>query len=137
MEDNGAILRTRPRGENKESYIYGWRMNLPNSWQPWRLCGHTWRLELEVELYFGVLPGGGATFDVSSLALMHFYSLLRRKVAMTPMTVETIATPISFVMSYKSELLLMEPRGGGTAKDGVGFPMATRPSILYRKIWRW
>jgi hypothetical protein len=30
MEDNGAILRARPRGENKESYIYiyiyGWRV---------------------------------------------------------------------------------------------------------------
>jgi hypothetical protein len=36
-------------------------------------------------------------------------------------------------MSYKREQLLTEPRGGGTARDGVGFPMATMPSLQKKK----
>jgi hypothetical protein len=88
----------------------------------------------------GVPPGGGATSDVLRVALMHFHSILRRKVTMTAVTVETIAIPISFAISYESEQLRTEPGGGGTARDEVGFKMATTTCILYVKMWcgdRW
>jgi hypothetical protein len=85
----------------------------------------------------GVPPSGGAaSSDVLRLALMHFHSLFRRKLAMPAVTVETIAIPICFAISYKCELLLTEPGGRGTARDGVGFPMATRSRILYEKMSR-
>jgi hypothetical protein len=85
----------------------------------------------------GELPGGGAaSSDVLRLALMHFHSLFRRKLAMPAVIVETIAIPIWFAISYKCELLLTEPGGGGTARDGVGFPKATRSRILSEKMWR-
>jgi hypothetical protein len=86
---------------------------------------------------YGVPPGGGAaSSDVLRLALMHFHSLLRRKLAMPPVTVETTTIPICFAISNKCELLLKQPGGGGTARDGVGFPMATRSCILYEKMRR-
>jgi hypothetical protein len=83
-----------------------------------------------------VRPGGGVAFDVLRLALIHFHSLLTRKVEMPAATAKTIAYPVCLAISYKSEVLLTEPGGGGTARDGVWFPMATRPSILYRKMRR-
>jgi hypothetical protein len=66
------------------------------------------------------LGGGAASSDVLRLALKHFHSFLRRKVAVAQMKVVTIAIPICFGISYKCELLLKEPGGGGTARDGVG-----------------
>jgi hypothetical protein len=49
----------------------------------------------------GELPGGGAaSSDVLRLALMHFHSLFRRKLAMPAVIVETIAIPIWFAISY-------------------------------------
>jgi hypothetical protein len=86
----------------------------------------------------GVPPGGGAASSdvLRQLALMHLHSLFRRKPAMPAVTVETFAIPICFAISYECELLLTEPGGRGTARDGVGFPKATRSHILYEKMWR-
>jgi hypothetical protein len=77
--------------------------------------------------------GGAASSDVLRLALMHFHSFLSRKLAMPAVTVETIAIPICSAISHKCELLLT---GRGTARDGVGFPMATSSCILYEKMSR-
>jgi hypothetical protein len=61
---------------------------------------------------YGVPPGGGAaSSDVLRLALMHFHSLLRRKLAMPPVTVKTTSIPICFAISYKCEQLLTPEPG--------------------------
>jgi hypothetical protein len=45
--------------------------------------------------------GAGGASDVLRHAFLYFHSMLRRKVVMTPMTVERIAIPMFFAISYR------------------------------------